>query len=416
VVKGVTPVVRGEEGTVMIPEHLVAFLHALSSSLSPWFLWLGACVGHGFLMTTGLNVLYAWPLPHGLLKVTRKIDILAIFLGPALFTYAMDLFGSQELSWDEGTVRAWLAPYVVMCWFVGLFLAPTAQILYWLRRQAPHVAMNQLSTIDVAKELGYTPVGRGKRRHLACLPGNQVFQVDFMDKRIILPQLPPAWDGLTILHLTDLHLCGTPDREFYQYVVDRCLKNGAPDLVAVTGDVVDSDWHHRWVLPVLGRLRWTQAGFAILGNHDVWQDTVLIRRRLSRAGLDVLGNSWRRIEVRGQPMVVIGHEGPWFKPAPDLTACPGDAFRLLLSHTPDNIAWARRHHIDLMLAGHVHGGQIRLPLIGSVFVPSRYSRRYDCGTFFEDPTLMHVSRGLAGQHPLRFRCRPEVTRIVLQQG
>jgi uncharacterized protein len=69
-----------------------------------------------------------------------------------------------------------------------------------------------------------------------------------------------------------------------------------------------------------------------------------------------------------------------------------------------------------MLAGHVHGGQIRLPLIGSLFVPSRYSRKYDCGTFFKDPTVMHVSRGLAGQHPLRFHCRPEVTRVVLQRA
>ncbi|HWY85255.1 MAG TPA: metallophosphoesterase, partial [Gemmataceae bacterium] len=91
-------------------------------------------------------------------------------------------------------------------------------------------------------------------------------------------------------------------------------------------------------------------------------------------------------------------------------------FRLLISHTPDNIRWARRHHVDLMLAGHVHGGQIRLPLIGSLFVPSRYSRKFDCGTFFSDPTVMYVSRGLAGQHPLRFNCRPEVTRIILRRG
>ena len=69
-----------------------------------------------------------------------------------------------------------------------------------------------------------------------------------------------------------------------------------------------------------------------------------------------------------------------------------------------------------MLAGHVHGGQIRFPVVGSVFVPSRYSRRYDCGTFDEPPTLLHVSRGLGGQHPLRYNCRPEVTLLVLRSG
>ena len=131
--------------------------------------------------------------------------------------------------------------------------------------------------------------------------------------------------------------------------------------------------------------------------------------------MTVLGNSWQQVEIRGVPMLVIGHEGPWFKPEPDLTQCPHGMFRLCLSHTPDNIAWARTNRIDLMLAGHVHGGQIRLPVLGSVFVPRRYSRKYDCGTFFEAPTVMHVGRGLSGQHPLRFFCKPEVARIILRK-
>ncbi len=151
------------------------------------------------------------------------------------------------------------------------------------------------------RNLGYKPVGRGKWRKLALLPGNQVFAVDFVDKTIALPRLPAAWDGLTILHLTDLHLCGTPDRDFHQYVVDCCMKKGVPDLLALTGDVVDSGWHHRWIVPVLGRLRWNIAAFAILGNHDAWRNPVAIRRRLAKVRMNVLGNSWQTIEVRGQP-------------------------------------------------------------------------------------------------------------------
>jgi hypothetical protein len=99
-----------------------------------------------------------------------------------------------------------------------------------------------------------------------------------------------------------------------------------------------------------------------------------------------------------------------------LSDCPAGPFRLCLSHTPDNIAWARRAGIDLMLSGHVHGGQIRFPVIGSMLVPSRYGRRYDCGVFAEGPTLLHVSRGLSGEHPLRYGCRPEVTRITLRSA
>jgi predicted MPP superfamily phosphohydrolase len=119
--------------------------------------------------------------------------------------------------------------------------------------------------------------------------------------------------------------------------------------------------------------------------------------------------------VRGQPLVVVGHEGPWFRPGPDLSACPPGVFRLCLSHTPDNINWARQNDIALMLAGHNHGGQVRFPVLGSVFVPSAYSRRYDCGVFHEPPTLLHVSRGLGGQQPLRYNCRPEVTLVVLRK-
>jgi predicted MPP superfamily phosphohydrolase len=229
-----------------------------------------------------------------------------------------------------------------------------------------------------------------------------------------LPQLPPAWEGLSILHLSDLHFKGSPDRPFFQHVMDLC-RDWEPDLVAVTGDLVDSSRHHRWIVPVLGRLRWRIGAFAILGNHDSWREPARIRRRLGRLGFRVLGNTWELTQVRGLPLAVIGHEGPWFQPEPDLRDCPTGVFRLLLSHTPDNIRWAQRHGVDLMLAGHNHGGQIRLPVVGSVFSPSRYGRRYDMGTFFEPPTLLHVTRGLGGQHPVRYNCRPEVAKLVLRR-
>ena len=179
----------------------------------------------------------------------------------------------------------------------------------------------------------------------------------------------------------------------------------------------------------MGRLRWRIAAFAVLGNHDYWHEPALIRRRLRRLNIQVLSNTWKQIDVRGLPLVVIGHEGPWFRPGPDLTHCPPplpspspprgkgevrEVFRLCLSHTPDNIGWARANNIRLMLSGHNHGGQIRLPLIGSIFVPSLYGRRYDCGPFEEPPTVLHVSRGLSGKQPLRFNCRPEVAKLVLR--
>src|SRR5207245_892535 len=131
-----------------------------------------------------------------------------------------------------------------------------------------------------------------------------LFDVDFSERTLALESLPPAWDGLTVLHLSDPHFSGTPDRSFYQHVMDRC-RAWDPDLVAVTGDLVDSKVHHRWIVPVLGRLRWRIAAFAILGNHDSWRDVPVIRRRLRRVGMRVLNNRWEQIEVRGLPLVVI---------------------------------------------------------------------------------------------------------------
>ena len=378
--------------------------------------YLAACAGHTFFMVTGLNVLYAWPLPHSILRFTRKLDVLIILMGPVVFWFAMGLHDGLGVSWDAAGRGFLLTPYLVFCWALGFFAVPIAMVLYRLRPVPKALTNTQVRMLDVARELGYPPAGHSKQTALTRIPGNQCFQVDFVERTLVLPQLPAAWDGLTILHLSDLHFCGTPDRAFYSYVMDRCRDWGTPDLLALTGDIVDSDKHYRWIVPVLGRLRWQVGAFAILGNHDSWREPPLIRRRLRKLGMHVLGNSWEQIEVRGQPLLVIGNEFPWFKPEADLSACPAGVFRLCLSHTPDRIAWCRRHHLDLMLAGHVHGGQIRLPFIGSLFVPSRYSRRYDCGVFFEPPTLMLVSRGLAGQHPLRFNCRPEVTWIVLKKG
>jgi predicted MPP superfamily phosphohydrolase len=237
--------------------------------------------------------------------------------------------------------------------------------------------------------------------------------VEYVERTLHPVGLPPAWDGLTILHLTDLHFHGTPDRAYFRVLMDRCAV-WMPDIVAITGDIADSPTHHRWIVPLLGRLRWRIAAFAILGNHDHRFDVPVIRRRLRRLGIQVPGNTWLQTEVRNEPLVVIGHEGPWLRPGPDLANCP-PGFRLCLSHTPDNLPWACRHKVDLMLSGHVHGGQIRIPVFGSVLVPSQFGRRYDCGAFARAGTLLYVSRGISGDHPVRYNCMPEVTLLTLRR-
>jgi predicted MPP superfamily phosphohydrolase len=386
--------------------------HALAAAL----VLAGVAVGHLTLMVRLHNWLYGAVASHHANHLVRLVPALATpgLLVALWYVYGLDL--TPAVFPPSATAGAALvAGYLVVCLAVAYVVLPAVTLARMRRRPPAALASNHTEVVDVARELGHVPLGNGKHRLTARLPGNEVFQVELSERTLRLPRLPAEWDGLSILHLSDLHFCGTPDREYFQYVMDRC-RAWEPDLVALTGDVVDSKRHHRWVVPVLGRLRWRVAAFAILGNHDSWLDVPLIRRRLRRAGMRVLANAWETLEVRGRPLVVIGHEGPWLGPRPDLTGCPEGAFRLCLSHTPDHIGWARQNGIDLMLAGHVHGGQVRFPVLGSVFVPSRHGRRYDCGTFDEPPTLLHVSRGLGGDHPLRYNCRPEVTKLILRCG
>jgi predicted MPP superfamily phosphohydrolase len=165
-------------------------------------------------------------------------------------------------------------------------------------------------------------------------------------------------------------------------------------------------------------MRSTHGAYFIFGNHDIRIDPTETRRQLEAAGLVNVGGGQRRINIRGVKVLLAGNERPWIREAADPATFPDRGseshLRILLSHSPDQYAWARQHDFDLMLAGHVHGGQIQIPPLGPILAPSRYGVRYACGTFHEPPTVLHVSRGLSSRLPLRFFCRPELTTLVLR--
>ena len=117
--------------------------------------------------------------------------------------------------------------------------------------------------------------------------------------------------------------------------------------------------------------------FAIPGNHDEMCGVGRLRERLTALGFTVLENESRGGRIAGKPLAILANSEPWNngqRPpvSPDV---PPDAFRLGLTHTPDNVPWARRARCDLMLCGQNHGGQIRAPLVGSIYCPSKFGRR-----------------------------------------
>src|SRR5262249_27445817 len=151
-------------------------------------------------------------------------------LSTFLWVYARGGLGIT-LRLDQGSAwKALFDGYVLICTFIGLAAIPLLFLYRWLAGKPVVVASNYTRTVDVAKELGYKPVGRGRNRSLAWLPGNHIFQVDYTEKTLLFPNLPPAWEGLSILHLSDLHFSGSLQKAFYQRALDFCA-DWEPDLV-----------------------------------------------------------------------------------------------------------------------------------------------------------------------------------------
>jgi len=267
----------------------------------------------------------------------------------------------------------------------------------------------------------FTACLRNGREHhfLLHLPGNESLMCEQVDIGIRLARLPRHIEGMTIVHLSDLHFTGKIGLDYYRQAMEH-TNSLQPDLIFVTGDIVDRNDCVDDAARILSGLRARHGVFFVLGNHDLRADPSAVRMALSEAGLTDVGGRVVRLSLDGVTLLIGGNELPWLGPAPDFAAAAnGDgwtALRFLLAHTPDQFSWAVRQRVDLMLAGHTHGGQICFPWLGPIIAPSARGVRYAHGLHYREPTAMYVTRGLAGEFPVRYFCPPELTRIVLFAG
>jgi predicted MPP superfamily phosphohydrolase len=249
----------------------------------------------------------------------------------------------------------------------------------------------------------------GRRLHARILEGIELAAVDV---ELPGPAANIAWPRIAFL--SDLHAG--------HYLTAADLERLAgllmalePDLVCLGGDLINH-FHEELALldPMIACLSAAPLGVhAVPGNHD-YVDLGRIERwtsHLEGRGVRVLRNRGLRIEHRGA--------GLWLCGVDDLTEGEphlADALAgrrageptLLLSHHPDVFREASARGGDLQLSGHTHGGQIRLPVVGPVIAPSRYGLKYASGTFRTRNTLMHVSRGISSDEPIRINCLPEL--------
>ncbi len=253
---------------------------------------------------------------------------------------------------------------------------------------------------------------------------------------LVLPRLPRALDGVRVAHLSDFHLSRIVSPHYLAACVATAMAE-RPDLILLTGDFISRK--PRFMGDLTGLLSPLAAPFgvfAVLGNHDTVVDGAAVTTAVEAAGARMLRNRHEPISARGVELWLAGIDCPYheqyrlsdrrragwaqvYRQYLDsaLRGIPADAFRILLAHTPDVIRDAARRGVDLMLSGHTHGGQVRLPLLGATVVPSRYGHRYAAGQFRVENTTLYVSRGLGTvRFPLRFLCRPELALFTLRRG
>jgi predicted MPP superfamily phosphohydrolase len=327
--------------------------------------------------------------------------------------------GPRPMTFELSATPIWY--YIVCCWLIAAAVTAVWIPRHLLGKPPRQVISRRTTLIDVAARLGRKPLLGLQANLLSHFPGNQVLKIAVEEMEVQIARLPAALDGLSIVQITDWHMTGKIGIEYFREVV-REANALEPDLVALCGDLVEDAEHLEWIPETIAQLRARHGVFFILGNHDIYtRDVPRLRKLLCDAGFTDLGCRWKRLEVNGAEIILAGNELPWFKPAADMGDCPARPaearqLRILLSHSPDQFGWARRWDFDLMLAGHTHGGQIRLPIVGPIVSPSLHGVKHASGTFFSDPTLMHVSRGISAEEPIRLNCPPELTKLVLRRA
>ena len=245
---------------------------------------------------------------------------------------------------------------------------------------------------------------------------------------IRLPRLPDAFAGMKIVQISDLHFQEYTEAAFLEAIVGRVNEVG-PDLVVLTGDFVSNNplpKHFSINLgyqcaEILNRIQ-CPLRYAILGNHDAIVSSRAVTDALQTQGIPVLADSSVPIERDGRRIWLAGTKDA-LEQKPDLTATlpagrrPDQEPVILLVHEPDYADRALGRKIDLMLSGHTHGGQIRIPFLPPLLLPGM-GTKYVHGLFrLPDGMQLYVNRGIGAVNlPFRFRCPPEITVITLAQG
>ena len=256
--------------------------------------------------------------------------------------------------------------------------------------------------------------------------GNTALEVN--EYEIMSDKIPEAFTGFRIAQVSDLH--NKDFGEGYGQLL-TLLSQINPDIIVVTGDLIDS---RQTDLDVALEFAWQASKIArvyyVSGNHEArvpeYED---LKNGLVKAGVVILENQKVQITREGECITLMGIEDPSFqedylfgdsesvaRQAIENLQNESDGYTILLSHRPELFDLYVETEMDLVFSGHAHGGQFRLPFIGGLVAPNQgFFPKYDAGQFTEENTTMIVSRGVGNSIiPIRFNNRPEIVLVTLR--
>lgn len=247
---------------------------------------------------------------------------------------------------------------------------------------------------------------------------------------VFSPRLPAPFDGYRIAHLSDLHNAEMGAQNQHLLAL---LREAAPDAIAITGDLIDSRRTDVAVALQFAAQAVTIAPcYYVTGNHEARlpEEYAALKTGLTALGVTVLENDRAAVTKDGAALTILGVQDPSFQtdyrsgePAAVVGSHlqelvgEGEGFTVLLSHRPELFATYVNFDVDLVLSGHAHGGQVRLPFVGGVLAPNQgFFPPYDAGAYTEGNTTMLVSRGIGNSlFPFRVNNRPEVLLVELHR-